>query len=166
MNDLVITESICTLLLNEVECKDLLGEVMEVILKNHLNIEFEYPSDDAVKVLQRIAEEEEKIDSLWLDEFELLWETYQKKVGKKVAENAFKRARKNPKWLGIEKIIAIVEDWNKTKNWRQDGGKYKPHLASWLNGERWLDELPSITSSAPNILASTQKEREVNNDFF
>ena len=36
-------------------------------------------------------------------------------------------------------------DWQaKSSNWRKDGGQFIPLPASWLNGERWKDEKPSM----------------------
>ena len=43
-------------------------------------------------------------------------------------------------------ILRAVEAQKKTKDWLKDGGQYVPHPASWLNGERWQDEIGPIST--------------------
>ena len=31
--------------------------------------------------------------------------------------------------------------WRNSDEWAEDGGRYIPHPATWLNGERWEDEV-------------------------
>ena len=46
-------------------------------------------------------------------------------------------------------MLTLIEAINKQKNseqWSKDGGKYIPHPATWLKGERWNDELTAAVS--------------------
>ena len=38
-------------------------------------------------------------------------------------------------------IMAAVAKQAQSDDWRGDGGKYIPHAATWINGERWNDGL-------------------------
>ena len=39
-------------------------------------------------------------------------------------------------------MIRAVEAQKNTPQWVRDGGQYIPHPSTWLNQERWRDELP------------------------
>ena len=40
-----------------------------------------------------------------------------------------------------ETIINALIAQKKTEQWTRDGGKYIPHASTWLNQERWNDEI-------------------------
>lgn len=65
------------------------------------------------------------------------WEAYPKKVGKGAAYRAFKRAKLPP----IEELLAILSQHTTTEQWTAENGKYVPNPATWLNQNRWEDEL-------------------------
>ena len=71
--------------------------------------------------------------------FDAFWESYPRKVGKPAAARA---------WSGIHvnrelqsKIMVALEDHKKSKQWQKDDGQFIPHPATWLNQERWNDQL-------------------------
>jgi hypothetical protein len=83
-------------------------------------------------------------------EFEPVWEIYPRKVGKGAARKAFRLARKKADLssivAGIKRIDRSVEE------------KFIPHMATWLNGERWLD---STAQSKPSAAPPPKSDREV-----
>lgn len=72
-------------------------------------------------------------------DFDRFWETYPKKVGKKNARSAWKRLKVKPPLF--EQIISALERQKKSEQWLKDGGRFIPNPTTWLNGERWDDEI-------------------------
>ena len=78
--------------------------------------------------------------------FDTFWKAYPRKDGKKDAKKAFDKL--NPSddtlavMLGALKRQAVGDDW------KNDGGKFIPYPATWLNGERWTDEGVKLASAA------------------
>lgn len=68
--------------------------------------------------------------------FELFWDVYPKKVGKKYAQKAFEKVT-----VDVQVLIAAVQRQKLSSQWCKDGGQYIPNPATWLNQERWLDEM-------------------------
>ena len=67
--------------------------------------------------------------------FDQLWEDYPRKVGKAQAKKAFKTASKKINFYDLlPKYMAYVL----TLKGKEE--QFIPHLATWLNGERWNDE--------------------------
>lgn len=71
--------------------------------------------------------------------FNLFWEAYPKKTGKKAALKSWKRNKLDEK---AEIIIADVNQ-RKSQNWQGKEKQYIPDPSTYLNGERWADELYS-----------------------
>lgn len=83
-------------------------------------------------------------------DFEKFWSAYPKKVAKKSAKKAFSRI-KEP----VETLLSAIERQKCSEQWSKDGGRYIPSPDTWLNGNRWEDELVpaapvSIPKSGPN----------------
>ena len=77
-------------------------------------------------------------------DFNLFWEAYPKKVGKKASLKAFQNARKSDlPQIGI--LIAAIEQQRKSDQWRRDGGQYIPNPATWLNRGQWDDSIQAGT---------------------
>lgn len=76
--------------------------------------------------------------------FDDFWKHYPRRVAKGVARTAFQRACKiaSPE----EIILGAIRfaDFCKSEGTEM---KYIPHASTWLNGERWEDELHSTTSN-------------------
>lgn len=71
--------------------------------------------------------------------FEAVWLAYPRKIAKKDAHRAWLKV--NPKHH--QAIIASIESAKRSESWREAGGKYIPYLSTWLNGERWEDQIES-----------------------
>ena len=67
--------------------------------------------------------------------FDQLWEEYPRKVGKAQAKKAFKTASKK---INFYDLLPKFEAYVLTLEGKET--QFIPHLATWLNGERWNDE--------------------------
>ena len=85
------------------------------------------------------------VDSDW----ETFWSVYPRKTGKQNAEKAWN------KLSTIDREHAVQHIHHHVRHWQAAGTapQFIPHPATWLNGRRWQDELPTITStnSAPGM---------------
>ena len=73
-------------------------------------------------------------------DFEKFWKTYPKKVGRKAALKAWKRAKKDG-LPDIVRLVMVVEKQKRSAQWRQNNGQYIPNPETWLNQGRWDDEV-------------------------
>jgi len=69
-------------------------------------------------------------------DFDAFWKAYPRKTAKKNAEQAWKKIT-----TPIETILNAIERQKKTQQWIKDNGAFIPHPATWLNQERWNDQL-------------------------
>ena len=67
--------------------------------------------------------------------FDQLWEEYPRKVGKAQAKKAFKTASKK---INFYDLLPKYMSYVLTLKGKET--QFIPHLATWLNGERWDDE--------------------------
>ena len=67
--------------------------------------------------------------------FDQLWEEYPRKVGKAQAKKAFKAASKK---INFYDLLPKYMSYVLTLEGKDT--QFIPHLATWLNGERWNDE--------------------------
>ena len=52
----------------------------------------------------------------------------------------------------MKTMIEAVEKQKDSKQWKEANGQYIPHPSTWLNGERWEDELePSEEKEAEYV---------------
>ena len=82
------------------------------------------------------------------DQFDVFWEKYPRKVGKKAARKAWEKLNHDERMRAIEVIDHHTQVW-----WKEGrASSHLPHAATWLNGERWDDEIgfvPPRPVSAP-----------------
>lgn len=71
------------------------------------------------------------------DAFERFWSVYPRHTNKKKAYNSFIKKCSNETVL--QKMLSAVVDHKETEQWQNE--KFIPHAATWLNGERWEDEI-------------------------
>ena len=72
------------------------------------------------------------------ERFEKFWAEYPKKVGKKKAQDAFKRLKVDDQLL--TRMLAALEWQKQCRQWTDEGGRYIPNPTTWLNQGRWDDE--------------------------
>ena len=87
--------------------------------------------------------------------FELFYDAYGKKVGRKNAEKAF--ARINPNEELFKRIMDGVERYHQSRNWREG---YRKEPATWLNGECWNDDYSNEKSSGKSVSAQQYTQRD------
>ena len=81
-----------------------------------------------------------------LEQFELLWIEYPNKSGKKPSGDKYKVLM--PDEDLFNKIYADIVERSKSYKWREEDGKYVPHLKTYLNQERWNDDMLPVDAPA------------------
>ncbi len=97
--------------------------------------------DDAMMISERYqddAPETETETETEVDHFVKWWQIYPKKIGKGSARKAFAVAITK---TTVEQLTSSVVACTKTEQWTKDKGKFIPHPTTWLNQERWDDEM-------------------------
>jgi len=79
------------------------------------------------------------------DSFNQIWAMYPKKVSKAVAKKAFQKIKPNKELF--DTMVKAIETHSSSRDWTKENGQYIPHLSTWLNQERWEDELESTTQT-------------------
>jgi DNA replication protein DnaC len=75
--------------------------------------------------------------------FDQFWSAYPKKKAKQDALKAWKKITPIPDQTFLDTILAALKAAKASEEWTKDGGKFIPYPATWLNGRRWEDEIPS-----------------------
>ena len=88
-----------------------------------------------------------------VDGFDLFWNEYPRKVGRGLAVKAWSKAI--AKTLPAT-IVDGLNQWKRSKDFPLED-KYIPHATTWLNGERWLDQIPVDNSNSQRV--TTDEER-------
>ena len=79
--------------------------------------------------------------------FDEFWSHYPKKAAKKAAQKAFDKV--NPDRAKLDAMIVAIKAQKTSEGWKKDKGQFIPNGATWLNGERWTDELNVDLIAAP-----------------
>ena len=74
--------------------------------------------------------------------FNKFWEVYPHKVGKKPAKKAWGKIK--PDDGLVENILSAVKKQKQKKQWQQK--QFIPYPSTWLNQERWKDEVEDASS--------------------
>ncbi|GAC1626763.1 MAG: hypothetical protein NVS9B10_15020 [Nevskia sp.] len=81
--------------------------------------------------------------------FDEFYKAYPKKQGPKKAREAW--AKLKPNELLRASIARAVTAWSATSDWQKEGGKFVPMPATWINGGRWEDEVPSASTESSRV---------------
>lgn len=89
-----------------------------------------------------------------LPDFADFWLLYPRRVAKKDAAKVWARLTAEQQ---VAALVACVA-WRVT--WSRKDVEYLPYPASWLNGERWEDELPAsnVPAHASHVIAAPGPE--------
>ena len=87
------------------------------------------------------------------EEFDAFWAAYPRKDGKKTARAAFAKARKK---VSLERLVAAVKAYPFAEPTAR--GDFRPMPATWLNGERWEDDVVA------DALEMIEQERRMGSD--
>lgn len=120
------------------------AEVKQLVQNNRLMSD-ELSSDN------RLIEEDKnkiRIDKNKIEEdFELFWQAYPKKKSKGEAYKAFKKIKN----VNVQTMINAVEEQKNTSQWKKDDGQFIPYPATWLNQQRWEDEVDNVIKNSSPI---------------
>ena len=88
--------------------------------------------------------------------FDTFWKSYPRKVAKSNAQKAYAKALKSAKDPGAlaQTILTALDTHKKLDQWLRDDGKYIPHAATWLNQQRWADEVSPAPTTSPSPATS------------
>jgi len=77
------------------------------------------------------------------ESFVRFWQAYPRKIGKKTAKQKFDSILKKTKDQDalLETIFSAIDIQKHSEQWQKDGGQFIPHPTTWLNQERWNDEI-------------------------
>jgi len=70
--------------------------------------------------------------------FQEFWNAYPRKVGKGAARKAWEKKKSKP---SIKVVLKAIEAQKKSDQWKKENGQYIPHPATWINQDRWEDEV-------------------------
>ena len=94
--------------------------------------------------------------------FTKFWQAYPKKRDRPRARKSFFKIKNLPDVFSH--LMKGLEQQKASADWQKDGGQYIPYPSTWLNGERWEDELPTQTQPPAhgpvNLSAADLKRRE------
>jgi predicted phage replisome organizer len=90
--------------------------------------------------------------------FETFWNSYPKKKAKPDAIKAF--AKLKPDQTLLYAIIHAIDKARESEDWQRENGRYIPHPATWLNGQRWKDEIEVQEGSIDAWARKKQAELE------
>ena len=88
-------------------------------------------------------------------QFDQLWKEYPKKVGKETARIAFKKLKPSEELTA--KISASIARFKKTDQWKDNEGRYIPHFSTFLNQQRFEDEVFESKGPVPIRYERTEK---------
>lgn len=71
--------------------------------------------------------------------FEEFWSAYPRKIAKSEAVKSW--VRLDPDQALLDRLMKSLSQFKKTQDWIKDGGQFIPFPATWLNQQRWMDEL-------------------------
>ena len=127
---------------NEVEIE--VESELEVELEKELEIEKESLYTDCVCVNRDTD----------TDRFERFWDFYPVKLGKQKAWEAWQE--ENP---DLDKAITALECWKRSRQWRQENGRYIPKAANFLK-EKYFLQIPegSVPMGASGHLGMAEME--------
>lgn len=93
--------------------------------------------------------------------FAMFWESYPNKIDQDEALEKWKAL--NPDADTVQAIMAGLEAWKRSSQWIDDGPRYIPSAANWLNKRRWESEPPpsakkEIPKGASGVLGKAEME--------
>jgi len=86
------------------------------------------------------------------DTFDVFWKVYPKKVSKADALKAWKKIDADL----LSTISAALLNHMNCEQWVKDNGQFIPNAATWLNKQKWEDEVKPYVAGQPNTGTSGQ----------
>jgi hypothetical protein len=91
------------------------------------------------------------------EQFTSWYSTYPKKQGKATAFRKFKRLPTHERQACADAQPA----WN--AHWTREGNQFCPMASTWVSQKRWLDDIPTTTTTSSTDQTATQRMREMMN---
>lgn len=88
--------------------------------------------------------------------FEMFWKDYPRRTAKPAAKKAFKKLK--PTMQLLAKMQQAIAN-QKATVWKDKDEQYIPHPATWLNNERWEDEVKALPLTAAEKLKRMSNAR-------
>ena len=82
------------------------------------------------------------------DAFEVFWKLYPNKKAKANARKVW--AKLKPSAELRQTLMTALGSHRVSRDWTKDDGQYVPMASTWLNGERWTDELVPASAAKAN----------------
>jgi hypothetical protein len=98
-------------------------------------------SDVTSDITSDRREEKRREENNTNDQFEIFYKAYPRKVAKPNALKAW--LKKKP---DLQVVLKSLESYKKSKGW--ENKEFIPHPATWINGERWADEVDQPPSGS------------------
>ncbi len=101
--------------------------------------------------------------------FDQFWKSYPKKVSKKRAQKIWDKLEMTDELFS--QIMDSLEAQKSSPQWQKDNGQFIPYPTTWLNGQRWEDEIsqgdndftPAETMGLDEI--SPERQREIKREL-
>ena len=90
--------------------------------------------------------------------FERFWSAYPKRFGKAKARRAFHAAA--DRMPPIDDLLAALARQKASAAWADEGGRFVPAPATWIEDERWTDELPGESPEKKEAAADPTRRME------
>ena len=93
-------------------------------------------------------------------QFEEFWQAYPKKKSKGDARKAFMKVK-----VPLNVLLDAIETQKQSRQWREQGGKFIPYPATWLNREGWDDVQEIVTGvdeQTDNVFVKLAMEARAN----
>ena len=87
-------------------------------------------------------------DKHMAEAFEVFWKLYPNKKSKKDARKAWEKLKPGAE-LRLT-LMTALGNHRISRDWAKDDGQYVPMASTWLNGERWTDELVPASAAKAN----------------
>lgn len=128
--------------------KTLLENVQDNVLDN-VSQEYRDKSID-IRDKNNIKENKENKKKKENELFDKFWEVYPRKVDKKKAREKFTKIKPTEELVDL--MIKQIERFKQTNDWQKENGKYIPHPSTWLNNNRWEDEIETEEEKEAKML--------------
>ena len=123
----------------------------QIILKNNTKMN----KSANAHLRKRASSQQDKRETM----FNEFWQAYPKKRDKARARKSFFKIKNLPDVF--PHLMKGLEQQKASADWKKDGGKYIPLPSTWLNNERWEDELPTqVQPPAQGPIRLTQADME------
>lgn len=93
-----------------------------------------------------------------VEAFEVFWKLYPNKKAKANARKAWDKLK--PSTELRQTLMTALGSHCLSRDWTKDDGQYVPMASTWLNGERWHDELAPATGKTSTFTNLPQHEAD------